>query len=79
MSLKLTPWFDGKTHKPVRRGVYGLMCGGLHDLYGYQYWDGKTWRGWRLSIADAFKARYLAAVDDKYQNDDWRGVAKEPA
>jgi hypothetical protein len=68
--MKLTKWFPGHI-KPVRKDVYQQMAG--PDL-GYQYWDGKVWRGWLNTPEKAMLSRW--AVPHEFQNDDWRGVAK---
>lgn len=67
---KLTPWFDGKQHKPARPGVYQLLCGLRKDI-GYQYWDGRFWHGWHKTPDEAEKSRWIACG---YENDNWRGL-----
>lgn len=70
---ELTPWFDGATQKPKRRGVYMLMSG---SSVGYQYWDGALWYPWR---SDAERAaadhRRGMPASRQYQCDNWRGLA----
>jgi len=70
--MKLTCWFSGD-QKPVRVGVYQQMNG----MYlGYQYWDGKLWRGFCGSPQAAYNVRKFSPAADSHQNDKWRGVAK---
>lgn len=75
MGPELTPWFDGRKHKPVRPGVYMLKCGGGYDI-GYQHWNGKYWSTWCTTIAGAARQEDRAAYT--YQNDDWRGLCQKP-
>ena len=72
--MKLTPWFLG-TIKPVHIGVYQQMSIGFNNL-GYQYWDGVLWHAWADTPEGAYKLRPPPAIHARYQNDDWRGVAK---
>jgi len=72
--MKLTPWFPGTT-KPVHIGVYQQMSIGFNNL-GYQYWDGALWHAWEDTPEGAYKLRLTTAIHARYQNDDWRGVAK---
>lgn len=71
----LTPWFDGKKYKPARQGVYMLMDGS-GKIVGYQRWDGRQWYSWSPYAEDAAKKNSEAA--SYYQNDDWRGLRREP-
>jgi hypothetical protein len=70
---QLTPWFDGRLHKPARPGVY--MQRNANGRIGYQRWDGESWYLW-ISTAE-IAAKQIQAVAHYYQNDDWRGL-REP-
>jgi hypothetical protein len=70
--MKLTPWYPGNI-KPVREGVYMLMCGFGVEV-GYQYWDGSYWGLWCSTPQDAFHFRGKCGAKD--QNGMWRGVRK---
>ena len=72
---KLTPWFDGKLYKPAYPGVYQQLGGGDKTI-GYQRWDGNYWYEWSEYAEYAAKSTAPAARD--FQNDDWRGLAKDP-
>jgi hypothetical protein len=67
----LTPWFDGRVHKPTRPGVYMLMCG-FGKVLGYQRWDGEFWNLWYRTPEMANIVTFRAAS----QNDNWRGLRK---
>lgn len=71
---QLTPWFDGKLHKPARPGVYMQRSGGGRDI-GYQRWDGERWYMWCRTAE--FAARSPWAALESFQNDNWRGL-REP-
>jgi hypothetical protein len=71
---KLTPWFDGKLYKPVYPGVYQQLNG--DKQLGYQRWDGRLWYAWYESVERAAKSIGPAARG--FQNDNWRGLAKDP-
>lgn len=73
---EFTPWFDGKKHKPARKGVYQQKSLGGYYI-GYQYWDGKKWGAFSSNPYLAYKLR-MNKVNDLHQNDDWRGLAKNP-
>lgn len=75
---KLTPWFSGATHKPKRRGVYMLMCGGKADKVGYQLWDGHKWGPWHETVSAAANTAPGDYATDATQSDDWRGLRKRP-
>lgn len=73
---EFTPWFNGQKHKPARKGVYQQKSvGGFY--IGYQYWDGKEWSSMSSDPNSAYKFR-MHKVSTMYQNDDWRGLAKNP-
>ena len=74
--MKLTPWFNGSI-KPIRKGVYMLMCGGFGDIVGYQYWNGSIWCAWDKEAKVAYRMRRLPATQS-YQYDKWRGLAEKP-
>lgn len=74
MSEKLTPWFPGNV-KPVRAGIYQQLSGFGKEI-GYQRWDGKQWSVWCFSKEAAESTTSVAA--NFFQNDPWRGLAKEP-
>lgn len=71
---EFTPWFDGKKHKPVRKGVYQQR--NAYGQIGYQKWDGRFWYGWRNTPSGAKNA--IQTAYHACQNDDWRGLAKNP-
>lgn len=73
MKQKLTPWFPSDV-KPVRKGVYQQICGLGKDI-GYQYWDGKNWRGWNWSAISAKNETYIVGP----MSDAWRGLASNPS
>ena len=72
----LTPWFDGAV-KPDRPGVY-MQMNGLHDLVGYQYWNGRLWGAWCETVESAYQVRRYSAAHSSYQSDPWRGLLKTP-
>mgnify|MGYP006377351705 CR=1 FL=1 len=74
--MKLTPWINGNI-KPIRKGVYMLMCGGHGMNVGYQYWNGSIWGAWNKSAKAAYQKRSLHATQS-HQYDDWRGLAEKP-
>ena len=71
----LTPWFDGKKHKPARRGVYMLMSG---NSLGYQKWDGQGWLPWSSDVLHAAAYKDGEYVSQQYRDDNWRGLKKRP-
>lgn len=72
--MKLTEWFPGDV-KPVRVGVYERSWeNGEKFDYPYYFWDGKQWRGQGVSREDEM-IRNTVSV---FQNNPWRGLAKEP-
>ena len=73
--LVLTPWFDGKLHKPIYLGVYKQMFG--PDI-GYQKWDGVAWGPWKENVEAAAKCKPGEYAMGFYQSDDWQGILKEP-
>ena len=75
---KLTPWFDGNRHRPVRPGVYMLMCGGTGKQAGYQLWDGKQWGPWYPDVERAAATPPGKRADLWRQNDNWRGLRRKP-
>lgn len=72
---QLTPWFDGKLHKPARRGVYMQMSGSGHEA-GYQRWNGKVWSSWYSTPELAARAPRKDCASPTSQNDNWRGLLK---
>jgi hypothetical protein len=72
---KVTPWFDGRSHKPSRPGVYQQMSG---SMLGYQYWDGSVWWGWAETISTAHAMRKGTPASPCYQTDNWRGLTEGP-
>ena len=68
----LTPWFDGKIHKPARPGVYQVR---LPSSCVYRHWDGKTWGFWH-SDADSAGGTKRRPHRDYHAQDDWRGICK---
>lgn len=70
---KLTPWFDGRIHKPARPGVYQQKS--ATGWVGYQHWNGKKWSVWCTTAAQAYAQRGGFA-SPRHQNDDWRGLAE---
>jgi hypothetical protein len=59
--VKLTPWFNAATQKPVRRGWYdfhdGLWGGRVRAMWNGTYW---TWTG--------------GSRVEPYRCDKWRGI-----
>jgi hypothetical protein len=72
--MKLTPWFDGKTQKPARRGVYMLMSG---PKIGFQKWDGIAWGSWYETVDAAARTPKHDYANAVYQSDNWRGLAQK--
>ena len=68
----LTPWFDGKIHKPVRPGVYQVR---LPGACVYRHWDGKTWGLWYFTAA-LVNERGVHPIRETLVQDDWRGICK---
>ena len=73
MTRKYTPWFPGCI-KPSRPGIYQQKSGD-GKLIGYQRWDGGMWHSW--CHTPEFAARVGPAAIE-FQNDPWRGLAKDP-
>jgi hypothetical protein len=71
--VKITPWFDGKTKKPSRLGVY-MQRSGICKIYGYQYWDGKQWYPWSPTVEGAYRLRRGFPASSNHQDDDWIGT-----
>ena len=70
----LTPWFEGKIHKPVRPGVYQVRSPGKSpDITGFRNWNGETWSRWYSTAERADSAGHSPAPLE-YQSPDWRGV-----
>ena len=73
--LVLTPWFDGKLHKPVHHGVYRQM---QNLTLGYQKWDGVAWGPWKENAEEAAECKPGDYAMWFYQNDDWQGILEAP-
>lgn len=65
---KVTPWFRGTETVPGQVGVYE------RHLAQYSFWDGKVWRGFCPTPAQAAKEKMVSA----YQHLDWRGLVSKP-
>lgn len=66
--MKKTPWFNYSV-KPVREGVYEVLCKGR-----YAYWNGKRWGWMAISIEKADMHRCTTGA---VQYKDWRGLTGE--
>ena len=71
--MKLTPWFDGRTTKPVRPGVYQSCCVG--GLDGYRYWDGQAWGWLAMTVGDAMRTHHHT-TPGLFLTGQWRGILK---
>ena len=72
----LTPWFDGKRHKPARPGVYMLRCG-RGTFVGFQKWHGTAWSPWADSAETAARYTPNNVASPPHQHDNWRGLREE--
>lgn len=70
---RLSPWFNGREHKPARPGVYMQMSGAS---VGYQKWDGIKWGPWCSEADRAERTREGDYASDTYQSDNWRGLLR---
>lgn len=71
---KLTPWFPASV-KPVRDGVYQTRPVRNTDGPEYQHWNGVFWGRVCSTSNSAYLDRNYRSI---FQNDQWRGLAKEP-
>jgi len=62
-----TPWFSALRVKPVRKGFYEVKSRVV--CANKRYWDGSAWR---LNLGG------LQSIFGLYDNDKWRGLAKDP-
>lgn len=68
----LTGWITDR--QPWEPGVY--MQKAEMGKIGFQRWDGSKWFAWCTNPEDAARERFQ--VSDRYQNDPWRGLARDP-
>lgn len=72
MSIKETPYFDGKV-KPHRIGVYRRKVSKYNDRTIFSMWDGRNWLYGSSSPEGAARQRMVSA----YQRLPWCGLPED--
>jgi len=72
MKYKLSPWHSADT-KPVRVGVYQVVCKSYCLGIEFSFWNGIWWAAQEHKQKEAEK---FCKIKSDYQNKQWRGIVK---